>query len=66
MKTPKTCNYVKKRLFAKFLRTRFLQNTSGRLLPVFFIRFTVFLPRNDLIETRFFLFLNMLKGLQLY
>ena len=37
---PETCNFIKKRLwhrsfpvnFAKFLRTPFLQNTSGRLL----------------------------------
>ena len=36
-----------------------LQNTFGRLLLDFFMRFTVFFPPSELIETRFFPFLNM-------
>ena len=58
---------VKKRLqhrcfpvnFVKFLKTPFLQNTSGQLLLNFFIYFTVSLPPSELIENRLFPFLNM-------
>ena len=43
------CNFIKKRLwhmcfpvnFEKFLRTRFLQNTSGRMLLYFVFRFSL-------------------------
>ena len=45
--------------FTKFIRTPFLQNTTGRLLLEFFLLWTVCLP-SELIETRFFLFLNIL------
>ena len=53
-----TCNSFLKSLqgrcfpvnFAKFLRTSFLQKTSGQMLPDFFIHFTV-LPPGELIET---------------
>ena len=49
--------------FAKFLRTRFLQNTSGRLLLFFLIRFTVFLPTQWSYRDQVFsIFLTCLKA----
>ena len=60
------CNSVKKcRCFPvnlrKFLITPFLQNTIWRLLSGFFHSFYFFFPPSELVETRFFIFLNMLN-----
>ena len=46
--------------FAKFLRTSFLQKTSGQLLLEFFIHFTV-LPSSELTETSLSFFRHVLS-----
>ena len=74
MKAPEICNSNKRRLqcrcfpenFVKFLRITFLQNTSGRLLPDFFIteQLNCFLPSSELIETKFvYIFEHILSDL---
>ena len=45
--------------FCEIFKNPFWQNTSGRLLLDFFHSLNCFLPPSELIETRFFLFLNM-------
>ena len=46
--------------FCKVFKNPFWQNISRRLLLEFFSFINCFLPPSELIETRFFLFLNML------
>ena len=45
--------------FCEIFKNPFWQNTSGRLFLDFFHSLNCFLPPSELIETRFFLFLNM-------
>ena len=45
--------------FCEIFKNPFWENTSGRLLLDFFHSLNCFLPPSELIETRFFLFLNM-------
>ena len=45
--------------FCEIFKNPFWQNNSGRLLLDFFHSLNCFLPPSELIETRFFLFLNM-------
>ena len=45
--------------FCEIFKNPFWHNTSGRLFLDFFHSLSIFLPPSELIETRFFLFLNM-------
>ena len=55
----KTPVQVLSREFCEIFKNPFWQNTFRQLLLDVFHSFTCFLPPSELIETRFFLFLNM-------
>ena len=57
---PRTATLLKKKLwhryfpvdFAKFLRTRYLQNTSGRLLLILFVACFLCLPLSEIFSSK--------------
>ena len=57
---PRTATLLKKQLwhryfpvdFAKFLRTRYLQNTSGRLLLILFVARFLCLPLSEIFSSK--------------